>query len=534
MKALRTPRLVVALIIVSCTVVVALQEPARAAAVPSPTLTEPPAGAKGYPLWDSYYDLAPFGYEEQELFVSGTAQKADATTAPYTTRIIVTRPTDAAKFNGTVLLDWVNVTAQFENAVDTMLTRQMLMREGFAYVHVSAQKAGICCFPELTPQTWDPVRYASLNHPGDEYAFDMFTQVAQAFKAPQGLDPMGALGASSVKRVLAAGQSQSANELADYIHTWLPAHPDAVGVIDGVLVHGNVPGEKSFVAGSPIPVLHLLSDFEAQDDGVDPATVDPNYRLWEIAGASHSDFFIGYQSVFGHGPRVIGGAAKQTQPQFNDLLTAAGNYGEVIHPLLATCTLAGATLPMHYADSTAIHQLNVWVATGTAPPNGPRFAFSGGSLAADQYGNTLGGIRMPPIDVPVARYVSTVCQLGGITVPFTDSEIQTLYKTHAAYYALMKDRTDHAVADGWLLPPDAVDLMRRACAASIRFGEAKADCPAYVPPAFNAPLPAMADAAPAQLARTGADVNVLLPFVLLLFAALLRGARQRIVPTSRR
>jgi hypothetical protein len=250
-------------------------------------------------------------------------------------------------------------------------------------------------------------------------------------------------------------------------------------------VHGNVPGDKEFVEGSPIPVLHLLSDYEAQDDGVDPATVDPNYRLWEIAGASHSDFFIGYQSEFGHGPRVLAGAPKQDAAQFDDLMTAAGNYGEVIHPMLATCTLAGATLPMRYAASAAIHQLDGWVATGTAPPNGPRFAFIDGGLAVDEHGNTLGGIRMPPIDVPVAHYVSTVCQLGGITVPFSDVEIQGLYGTHAAYYALMLQRTDQAVADGWLLPEDASDLMRRACAAKTRFGEAQTDCPTYVPPALG-------------------------------------------------
>jgi hypothetical protein len=480
-------RLLAAVVLIGCCTAFAVATPAEGAVV-SPTLTVPPTGVKGYPLWDSYYDVTPFGYEEEELFVSGTAANADGVTARYTTRIIVTRPTNPAAFNGTVLLDWVNVTAQFENAVDTMLSREMLMREGFAYVHVSAQEAGICCLPLLTPKTWDPVRYDALNHPGDEYAFDIFTQVAQAFKAPADIDPMGALGASSVQRVLAAGQSQSANKLAAYIETWLPTHSEAVGVIDGILVHGNVPGEKAFAKGSPIPVLHLLSDYEAEDDGVDPAIVDSNYRLWEIAGASHSDFFIGYQSEFGHGPRVLAGAGKQSPAQFAALMDAAGNYGEVIHPLLATCTLAGATLPMHYADSAAIHQLNTWVANGSAPLNGPRFEFADGKLAADPHGNTRGGIRMPPIDVPVAHYVSTVCQLGGITVPFTDTEIQALYTTHAAYYASMKDHTDQAVAHGWLLPADAIDLMRRACAAQVRFGDAEADCGAYAPPAFNSPL----------------------------------------------
>jgi hypothetical protein len=270
--------------------------------------------------------------------------------------------------------------------------------------------------------------------------------------------------------------------LQDYLTQWVPAHPEAVGVLDGILVHGNVPGDKSFGASAPVPVLHLLSDYEAQDDGVDPDTVGPNYRLWEIAGASHSDFFIGYQSVFGHGPRVLGGAAKTNASGYQAIMDAAGNYGEVVHPMMATCTLAGATLPMHYADSAALHALNQWVATGTAPPNGPRFTFAGGALAKDEFGNTLGGIRMPPIDVPVAHYVSTICQLGGITVPFTDQQIQARYGTHAEYYAQMQSRTDAAVRAGWLLPDDAVDLMRRACAAKVRFGEPASPCPEYAPP----------------------------------------------------
>jgi hypothetical protein len=225
-----------------------------------------------------------------------------------------------------------------------------------------------------------------------------------------------------------------------------------------------------------VPVLHLLSDYEAEDDGVDPATIGPNYRLWEIAGAAHADYFIGYQSEFGHGPRVLLGLPKQTRAQFRATMKAAGNYGEVIHPLLAVCVAAGAAMPMHYAASAAIRGLHEWVANGVAPPNGPRFQFAGGELARDEFGNTLGGIRLPPIDVPVAQYMSTSCQLGGITVPFTDDQIRGLYGTHAQYYARMKAKSDQAVAGGWLLSADAVDLMRRVCAASVRFGTANPSC----------------------------------------------------------
>src|SRR3546814_18626865 len=66
--------------------------------VPSPEVTGPigTAGVRGHPLWDSFYDLADLGYDEQEYFVSGTARTytTPSTTAPYTTRIIVRRPLD--------------------------------------------------------------------------------------------------------------------------------------------------------------------------------------------------------------------------------------------------------------------------------------------------------------------------------------------------------------------------------------------------------------------------------------------------------
>src|SRR4051794_16607031 len=71
--------------------------------VPAPTLSSPPAGLHGYPMWDSWFDLTPSGYEEQEYLVSGTAHDGGGATQPYTTRIIVSRPTDASAFNGTVL-----------------------------------------------------------------------------------------------------------------------------------------------------------------------------------------------------------------------------------------------------------------------------------------------------------------------------------------------------------------------------------------------------------------------------------------------
>jgi hypothetical protein len=427
--------------------------------VATPTIEGPiTGGIRGHPLFDSWFDLAPFGYTDAEYFVSGTAaSSAGTTTAPYKTRIMVTRPMDPNRFNGTVLLDWVNVTAQFENAVDSTEAYQMLLREGFAIVWVSAQSAGLCCSP-LTPEVWDPVRYGSLSHPGDDYAYDMFSQIAKAMRTRNGVDPLGGLAA---QRVIAAGQSQSASKLYTYVSTV----QNSARVIDGFLIHGG--GSKTFPVTLSTPVLHLLSDREAKNDA---PTDDPSYRLWEVAGTAHSDFWIGYHSEAGQGPRTLADAPRQPKSVLDQIAATAGNYGEQVHPLDAVCIAAGATMPMHYATSTALHDLSEWVRTGTAPPVPPRFAFAAdGSLAVDADHNTLGGIRLPPIDVPVATYVSNPCQLGGVTVPFTEAQLLLRYPTFADYYRKMSEAADASVSAGFLLPEDRADLMHRVCGAKSRW-----------------------------------------------------------------
>ena len=443
--------------------------------VPMPTLTKPPAGIHGHPLWDSWHELASWGYRQDEYFVSGTARALDGTTAPYTTRIIVFRPKQQKRFNGAVMLDWVNVTAQFENGVDTAEGREGLLREGWTFVHVSAQKAGICCIP-LTPQGYDPVRYAALNHPGDQYSADMLSQIALALKSHQGLDPMKGL---RVKRVIAAGQSQSADKLYDYVTQW----QDAADVIDGFLIHGNGTVKKTFPHKLHVPVLNLLSDREAEPD---KPTRDRNYRLWEVSGTGHSGYFIGVQQVQGSSQRVAG-LPPIDRAAYTALMDDAGNYGQIPDPRLSACVVYGSTMPMHYAVNAALHQLDRWVRTGKRPPRTPRFAFDGDAQALDAHGNPLGGIRMPPIEVPVATYQSTACELGGLTVPFSDAEIQGLYPTFNRYQRLMKRATNRAVKRGWLLPPDARDMMRRVCTVQSRYpAELAGTCKAatYDPPRF--------------------------------------------------
>jgi len=295
----------------------AIAEPQAAfAEVPSPTVVEVPydVGLHSHPMWDPWFDIDAFGYEANEYFVSGTATPTgEGDPADYTTRIIVVHPSDPADFAGTVMLDWVNVTAQFENPVNSLTSVRYLLREGWAWVHVSAQAAGICCTP-LTPQVYDAVRYADLSHPGDEYANDMFSQIAKAFQEPGEVDPMRGL---DVEVIIAAGQSQSANRLTDYVKT---TQADA-GMIDAFLIQAE--GDKVYDQDPTARVMHVLG--EREGDPEEP-TVWPNYVLWEIAGAAHADSWIGRQQTEGQSTRLAG-AGRQPREMAEALWRSAGNMG---------------------------------------------------------------------------------------------------------------------------------------------------------------------------------------------------------------
>jgi hypothetical protein len=96
-----------------------------------------------------------------------------------------------------------------------------------------------------------------------------------------------------------------------------------------------------------------------------------------------------------------------------------------------------------------------------------------GGAAQDQYGNALGGLRLPVVDVPVAQYDATTCGLYGQTITLDPATLRETYPTHEAYVEQMQQATDVAIANGYLLPADGEDLMARARASPIGvWGEA--------------------------------------------------------------
>jgi hypothetical protein len=62
---------------------------------------------------------------------------------PYKTRIVVRRPADAKRFNGTVLVEWDNVTNGFDAEKVWFFSWEQMVRTGYAWVGVSAQQFGV-------------------------------------------------------------------------------------------------------------------------------------------------------------------------------------------------------------------------------------------------------------------------------------------------------------------------------------------------------------------------------------------------------
>ena len=419
--------------------------------VPVPTITGPiTGGLRGRPFGFAVTEPSSFGYVEEEYFISGTARAIGdpSTTAPYTTRIYVLRPADPAAFNGAVAVEWLNVTSQMDAAATWYVAHEHMIREGFAFVGVSAQRAGID--PPRGLKAFDPVRYSPLSHPGDDYSFDIFSQagqvVRQGYRLPRRQpDPLGGL---RPDRLIATGQSQSGSRLGTYIND---VHEQA-RVFDGFLPNTfAAPNVRDDVA----PVLWVNSEFEGNQTSRPDGGL---FRMWEIAGASHFGWW-GLQAGIAAGARSEFG---DVAPDFNR--ENAAQYGE----------LGGGPCPQNYfpdrfAYSAALHHLDQWILTGTPPPSAPRFQRdpSTGQPARDSDGNVLGGLRLPPIDVPVANYIGPSCTLFGLTRPFDPLTLGTRYPSHQAYVDALQAATDVAVAAGYLLPPDAEELMARAEASPI-------------------------------------------------------------------
>ncbi|HUA74758.1 MAG TPA: alpha/beta hydrolase domain-containing protein [Solirubrobacteraceae bacterium] len=445
----------------------ALASPALSAPyenVPTPTVEGPiPVTAKSHPFLATDIPLANYGYTEEEYFISGTGSTYNTTgainvtgtklttggpngngTYPFKTRIVVRRPTDPAKFNGKVIVEWNNVTAGYDLEANWFGDPYYLLKHGYAYVTVSAQNVGV----NYLKTKFSPERYGSLEvgPSGDALSFDIF---GAAVKAVRGLgvgpEPLGNL-TPNITKVTASGESQSCGRLVTYFNKIAPIHQ----IVDDYLLTVCTTEIRS---DRPEKALRIITEFENKEEQKEAeAPANPSLRHWEAAGASHVPFLA---------------VANWTVPVDRDTGVQT-----------AICTsppLSKVSWP--YLVNIGTQELNEWQEGGPPPPLAPRGEYESPKvLKRDALGNAKGGIRLPEMDVPTgvnrgdnsaapppnSGNASAFCTLLGQYKPFSEETLEGLYTDYGDYVDKVKADTEKLVTEGFLLPEDGLRLIERA------------------------------------------------------------------------
>lgn len=416
----------------------------------------------------SPFDLAARGYEEEEYFVSGTARRYifpdrmdDAVLVDgghdYKTRIVVRRPTNASRFNGTVVLEWYNVTLGRDIDFNWAASHEHLMREGYAVVSLSAQNRGV-----ENLKRWSPGRYGDLDvfapdsepgdpvRPNDVLSWDIFSQTAQALHTPGVVD---ALPGMDVEHVLATGESQAARRLTQYYNSIDPLHR----VVDGMVFYD--PG----YGGTPLlrpdnPTKLISVGAETHSDGRPPVPDSEFTRRWEVAGTSHVSYWdMLYVDAMTSGEMDLRLDSEPVET-VGELIRGCGYY-----PLWSA-------VPMHKVLNGAFHHVDGWMQGGPPAPTGQAMDRdeTGAGLVHDENGRTSGGIELSEFVYPTAFNLGFLnpgpgfCRNGGHHRFYTEDELQELYPDRHEYVRNVTEITMANLEAGYILCFDAAETISEA------------------------------------------------------------------------
>jgi Alpha/beta hydrolase domain len=490
------------------------QSPDASLPLPMVTVTGPIAlatplrdPAHGYPYNATPLNLARMGYVEEEFFIEGQANAYNTprgqtgsvkdTGHPFKTRIVVRRPKSASRFNGTVIVEWYNVSQGHDGEYDWFQSAEHIVRAGYAWAGVSNQRVGVNALRE-----WSPTRYGTLdvNEAGkitdDSLSYDIFTAAAVALRGKGSADVMGGLKAA---RLIAIGHSQSANLLYTYFHS---VHSLIPHVYDAVILHG---GGGKVSEELDVRVFKLLNETDVTGQANNRQPDTDTYRQWEVAGTSHLDAKFS-RMLAGLGLRVSGMDPVEGSPPITGptISGGAGNgpsgNGDGVGSTNACKNPPFSRIPGYYVLNAVLDHTARWVKDGTPPPTATHIALRqlpplppgaqgangarGGApqgprweVLQDEFGNAHGGIELSQHAVPTATNTGQNeggatggernCNLMGSYITWDDARLAAMYPTHAAYVAKVKQVTGKNLKAGYILKEDADATIAEAQRSSI-------------------------------------------------------------------
>ncbi len=415
--------------------------------------------------------LAP-DYVEKEFHVQGEATtysgglgtgpvEVTATNVPYSTRVLVHSPKDASKFSGRVVVEPFNTSSGGKDYdVVWSILAPLLQQRGDAWVGVTERTSA----GEALKQA-DPTRYADINVPSNDVAWDVLAQVGAAIRKGGPQSPLAGL---RPKHLYMAGYSQSGVDTAGFAMGLAKHYGTSASkpMFDGYFPAAHAASVTPLKAGTSVipkfeypvwtavgvPVVNLedqsgLEGFTAelpveaqaslgQKDYTSVSSASrrradsdqpgDQYRLYEVAGMPH-------------GPGGAGG-----------------------------CEGPASTFPGTAVTRGAFALLNRWVETGKKPPRAPRVKMADidtvSKIAPDQNGNAVGGVRSPYLDDALVRYDAhapgiITCQLAGHEAPLDSAMLAKKYKSVDAYMKQFTQGLDAMIKTGYIAPLDRAQLI---------------------------------------------------------------------------
>ena len=429
---------------------------------------EPLSGGNGCSLLSAVPgpDLAAAGYTETEYAASGsvTGLTPDGPVgeAEFTTRVLVRRPADGAAFNGTVVVEWLNVSSGNDTPAEYTYVSPELVRGGYAWVGVSAQFVGVeggsgsVGIGGDSLATKDPERYGALHHPGDAYCHNIFAEIADALRTG---DPLAGL---TVEKLLAVGESQSAMALTTYVNTFAAEHK----VFDVFLIHSRA------LAGLPLGPIGAGVDVTETFRGA-PAPIHDGLSVPVFTVQTETDLLTNFRYHL----------ARQPDSDLIRTWEVAGSAHADLHQVGPFEEYLGCPDPVNRGQQrfvlrAALRHLNTWVRDGIAPPVAPPLSLSTTLLGeetaepffdVDDLGNALGGVRTPCVQAPtqilsgiVPDAISRICMLFGSTKPIDSGALTARYGTRDNYLDTYRSHADAAITAGFALPDDLDELLADA------------------------------------------------------------------------
>ena len=459
-----------------------------------------PVSATSYPFGAADHTRTPsslgqVGYVEEEFLFSGLANVYDwpapgsavvrTANAPYTTRLLVRRPANRARFSGTVIVEMLNPSNLFDLNIGWAVSHAQFVRNGDAWVGITAKPVAVASLKAFNPARYAALSWANPLEANDPencdtvardsdratengLVWDIHRQVGQWLRG-RGFNNPFTYGASSgahpVERLYAWGYSQTGGYLYTYVNAIHPLDVKQLGkpLFDAYLIavaSGPSPINQCVApipAGDPrrvikdvgVPVVRVMSQSDYLPSvGArlpDSDTAPHLTRNYEIAGSGHAT------------PDELAYAAAS-----DDIVRA----GRAVPPM-ACNEGPRSRFPSSVAFNAILRNLDRWVRNGTPPPKAEQITVVDGKPVLDRFGNVAGGVRSPFVDVPRSTWNGnstgeSFCRIAGHEKPFDAARLAELYPKPGGYARAVAANVKALVAARFITEADGQSLMTEA------------------------------------------------------------------------